>query len=430
MPKKLLLAPVLITQKLEVIFSKTLITRLDFAGISLYNTNFKSKPNLLNYIDTEVLSLRFKFCFLLLVFIFFVPQVTLAGSINTNHLHADSPLLKKFLTPTTDEVAPKLELANLRWVINQGSGNTPTRLRLVIDTTGPVKVTNKLDDTNSLIVLDIPETSVGKIDNKVSLDGEIADQVTFTPLGTTGSRVIISLSGVIDESDYTVFTLPSDPDNGKMFRVVIDINKPLPQPDYTFTPGLQHKIIVIDPGHGGSDSGAIGPNQTQEKDLTLAVSKKVQTLLEKAGAQVVMTRDDDTDVYGPNASAVNELKARTLVGSDNNADVFVSIHINAFSNPTAGGTATYYYPKSKYDSMLAQAIQNRLAIATGLQNRGKQPANFYVMKRSTMPAILTELAFISNPKEEELLNLPQFQQQMAQGIVQGLDDFFKKASKK
>ncbi len=396
----------------------------------MYNTNFKSKANLLNYIDTEVLSLRLKFCFLLLFFICLVPQVTLAGAINTNLLHADSPILKKFTAPPADEIPPKLELANLRWVINQERENTPTRLRLVIDTTGPVTVTNKLDDTNSLIVLDISEASLGKIDNKTSLDGEIADQVAFAPLGTTSSRAIISLSGVIDESDYTVFTLPSDPDNDKMFRVVIDINKPLPQPDFTFTPGLQHKIIALDPGHGGSDSGAVGANQTQEKTITLAVSKKVQALLEKAGAKVLMTRDDDSDVYGPNASAVDELRARTEVGIDNNADVFVSIHINAFSNPIAAGTSTYYYPKSKYDGMLAQAVQNRLAIAGGLQNRGKHPANFYVMKHSPMPAILAELAFISNPNEEELLNSLQFQQQMAQGIVQGLDDFFKKAAKK
>ena len=363
--------------------------------------------------------------------IFLIPQVTLAGSVTPKQIRADSslaPTIKK--TMIIDDISPKIELVAVRWVVNQENGNTPTRLRLVIDTTGPVKVTTKLDDTNSLIVLDLPETAVGKIDNKSLLDGEIADQIAFSPLGTTGSRAIISLSGVIDESDYTLFTLAEDPDNNKMFRVVIDINKPLPEPTYTFTPGLQNKIIGIDPGHGGSDSGAVGPNQSQEKNLTLIVSKKVQALLEKAGAHVLMTRDDDTDVYGPNASATNELRARTQVANNNNADVFVSIHINAFTNPTAGGTATYYYPKSRYDGMLAQAIQNRLAAAGGLQNRGKQPANFYVMKHTTMPAVLAELAFISNPAEEEILNSPQFQQQMAQGIVQGLDDFFKKAAPK
>lgn len=341
-----------------------------------------------------------------------------------------TPIIKKTTIPTNEDIPPKVELVNVRWLVNKTDMTGNDHLRLVIDTTGPVKVSHKLDDTNSLIVLDIPESSVGTIDTKSALDGDIADQVTFAAIGATSSRVIVSLSSVIDDSDYTAFTLPSDPVNNKPFRIVIDINKPLPQPDYTFTPGLQNKVIVIDPGHGGSDSGAVGPNQTQEKNLTLAVSQKVQILLEKAGAQVLMTRNDDTDVYGPNASAVNELRARTQIANDNKADVFVSIHINAFSNPTAGGTATYYYPKNKYDGMLAQAIQTKLATAGGLQNRGKQPANFYVIKHTTMPAILAELAFISNPTEEEILNSSQFQQQMAQGIVQGLDDFFKKAAKK
>lgn len=375
--------------------------------------------------------MRLTRCFLVLFMIFLIPQVTLAGSINPKILRAGSttaPIVKKALL--TDDISPKIELTAVRWLVNQADGNSRARLRLVIDTTGPVTVTHKLDDTNSQILIDVAETAVGKIDTTSSLDGEIADQIAFAPLGATNSRAIISLSGVIDESDYTVFTLKEDPDNNKMFRIVIDINKPLPEPTYTFSPGLQDKIIAIDPGHGGSDSGAVGPNQTKEKDLTLAVSQKVQTLLEKAGARVLMTRDDDTDVYGPNASAVNELRARTQVANDNKADVFVSIHINAFSNPTAGGTATYYYPKSKYDGMLAQSIQNKLAIAGGLQNRGKQPANFYVMKHSTMPTVLAELAFISNPTEEEILNTPQFQQQMAQAIVQGLDDFFKKVASK
>ena len=362
--------------------------------------------------------------------IFLIPQITLAGSVNPKIIRASSsvPIAKKNLL--TDDVLPKIELAAVRWLLNSGDGNGRTHLRLVIDTTGPAIVNHILDDTNSQIIIDVAEASLGKIDTKSSLDGEIADQVAFAPLGTTSSRAIISLSGTIDESDYSVFTLKEDPDNDKMFRIVIDINKPLPEPNFIFTPGLQDKIIAIDPGHGGSDSGAVGSNQTKEKDLTLAVSQKVQTLLEKAGAHVLMTRQDDTDVYGPNASAVNELRARTQVANDNKADVFVSIHINAFSNPAAGGTATYYYPKSKYDGMLAQAIQNKLAIAGGLQNRGKQPANFYVMKHSTMPTVLAELAFISNPTEEEILNTLQFQEQMAQAIVQGLDDFFKKASPK
>jgi len=235
---------------------------------------------------------------------------------------------------------------------------------------------------------------------------------------------------MIEDSDYKVFTLPSDNNNNKAFRVVIDINKPEPKTSYNFTPGLKDKVIVIDPGHGGSDSGAIGPNKIQEKDITLAVSKKIKTLLESAGAKVLMTRQTDVDVYGPNASGVDELGARTKVANSNKADVFVSIHINAFSNPSVGGIATYYYGKSSYGAMLAQNIQDKLTNISGFQDRGITTAGFYVIKNTEMPAVLAELGFISNPNEEKNLTNPQVQQQLAQGITQGLEGFFAQASRK
>ena len=376
--------------------------------------------------------MRRRFFFLFLLTIFFVPQITLAGSLNTNIPITGSPVVPSLTenTITNEDVLPSVKLANVRWLVNRDSVTGVNKLRMVIDTTGPVTVSSKLDDTNSQVIIDITGASVGNIDDSLPLDGDIADQISFATITSNCSKVIVSLTGVIDDSDYTVFTLPNDPTANKMFRVVVDINKPLPKAEYHFTPGLQNKVIVIDPGHGGSDTGAIGSNKTQEKTITLAVAQRVQALLEKAGAEVLMTRLTDKDVFAPNDSAVDELRARTLIANDNKADVFLSIHIDAFSNPTVGGTGTYYYPKSKYDVMLAQCIQNNLVVAGGLQNRGRRPARFYVLKHTEMPAILTELAFISNPNEEKIINSPQFQQQMAQGIVQGLDVFFALAAKK
>lgn len=371
---------------------------------------------------------------------FLLPQITLASPLNTNipstmpstGSSVVSAAIKENTLIANQEVLPKVELANVRWMVRPDSVTGKNVLRLVIDTTGPVDVSSRLDDTNSQVIIDIAGATVGKLDDRLTLDGTIADQASFTTTATNNSKIIVNLAGVIDDGDYTVFTLPSDPANSKMFRVVVDINKPLPNIEYNFTPGLglQNKVIVIDPGHGGSDSGAIGPNGIMEKTITLAVAQKVQALLEKAGAQVIMTRQTDKDVYAPNDSAADELRARTQVASNNNADVFLSIHINAFSKPTVGGTATYYYPKSKYDIMLAQAIQNNIAAAGGLQNRGRHPARFYVLRNTQMPAVLAELAFISNPDEERIINTQQFQQQIAQGIVQGLDAFFAQAAQK
>ena len=375
---------------------------------------------------------RIFLCFLLMM-MFLVPQVTMAASIDTNTPGASAastiPSVKASGVKANAPVATKSEISSVRWLVHKEDDTT--RLRLVFDTTVPVTVNGSLEgESGSRLTIDINGATLGKIASSLTLDGDIAEKAVFTRNGTSSSRVVIDLAGIIDDGDYKVFTLRNDPENNKPFRVVVDINKPIPKIAYNFTTGLQNKVIVIDPGHGGSDPGAIGINKTMEKTITLAVAQRVQALLEKAGAKVIMTRKTDVDVFGPNASAVQELSARTLVANKNKADIFLSIHINAFSNRTVGGSSTYYYQKTKYDALLAESIQAGLAKAGGLQDRGTYPARFYVIKRTVMPAVLTELAFISNPDEEKALNSPQFQQQLAQGIVDGLDAFFKQAARK
>ncbi|HEY3423595.1 MAG TPA: N-acetylmuramoyl-L-alanine amidase, partial [Negativicutes bacterium] len=346
---------------------------------------------------------------LLLVMIFMMPQASAMAAMLNN---ANSAVVVSATVPT------QIEVANVRWLVNKDPVADTRKLRLVIDTTGTVKVSRVQNDNDtSQLVIDLQGVSVSNFNNSMPLDGEIADKVTFSQKNANDSQIVVSLSNSIDDSDYKIFTLPSDNVNHKSFRVVIDITKPEPKVMYNFTAGLNNKVIAIDPGHGGSDPGAIGANNTQEKTITLAVAQKVKILLEKAGAKVLLTRQTDVDVYGPNASAADELQARAMVANNNKADVFLSIHINSFSNPAVGGTATYYYQKSSYSAMLAQNIQDNLVKTGGLQDRGISSARFYVLKRTEMPAVLAELAFISNPNEETMLNTPQFQQQMAQGIV-------------
>jgi len=355
---------------------------------------------------------RIVLSFLLLMF-FMTPQAGMAATLNGS------------VSPT------KAELTNARWLVHKDAVEGTSKLRLVIDTTGPVKVSGALsENAGPQLIIDVKGAVMGKIDDSVFLDGEIADKVTFSNKDTNTSQILVDLSSMIEDSDYNIFTLPSSTSSTKTFRVVIDINKPVPKIEYNFTPGLKDKVIVLDAGHGGSDPGAVGPNKTQEKTITLAVAQKMKILLEKAGAKVLMTRQTDVDVYGPNASAVDELRARTMVANNNKADVFVSIHINAFTNPAVGGIATYYYRNSGYGAMLAKNIQDNLAKINGFQDRGINAAGFYVIKNTDMPAVLTELGFISNPNEEKILNTPQVQQQMAQGLVQGLENFFAQASRK
>lgn len=186
---------------------------------------------------------------------------------------------------------------------------------------------------------------------------------------------------------------------------------------------LAGKTIVVDPGHGGPDTGAVGPSGTYEKNNTLPVALELADRLRASGAEVVLTRSTDSSPAGSNYSELNDLKARVQIANQIQADLFVSIHNDAFSNPTAGGTTTYYSvdsPAAGPSQTLASDIQKEVVKQLGLTDRGVKSANFYVVKNTQMPAVLVELGFISNPTEEKLLSSPDFQKKAAEGIYQGI----------
>ena len=143
-----------------------------------------------------------------------------------------------------------------------------------------------------------------------------------------------------------------------------------------------------------------------------------------------MTRDADVDVYGPYATDRQELQARVNVGAyAPEAEIFVSIHCNAFSNPGAHGMETYYYPKTDCDERLAELLNEELAAAGSRFNRGVKQANFYVMKHSAMPASLVELAFITNPEEEALLASDAYQRELALALAKGIGRYFSESAR-
>ena len=188
--------------------------------------------------------------------------------------------------------------------------------------------------------------------------------------------------------------------------------------------GLDGKIITLDAGHGGSDPGAIGSDGTKEKNITLPITKMLKEILEDKVAKVYMTRTTDVDVFGPNASDAEELQARVNVGEKYNSDMFVSLHINSSVNKNVGGFSTYYYPKTDNDLRLAQNIQNKLAANFGVDDLGVRQANFYVIKRISMPAVLVEMCFISNEKELTLMKGQWFQKKTARLIAEGIEKYF------
>jgi N-acetylmuramoyl-L-alanine amidase len=169
--------------------------------------------------------------------------------------------------------------------------------------------------------------------------------------------------------------------------------------------------VCIDPGHGGSDPGAVGPNGLKEAHVNLAVALKVAEKLRKAGVEVKLTRTSDVFI---------DLQPRCDIANSFGADYFVSIHCNSAGTPEAKGTETYCYKFGGQGEVLAKAIQAELIAATGRANRGVKTANYYVLRRTNMPAVLTELAFISNPEEERLLASPEFQEKCAVAIAKGI----------
>jgi len=184
---------------------------------------------------------------------------------------------------------------------------------------------------------------------------------------------------------------------------------------------LKGKVIVVDPGHGGSDTGAIGPSNVSEKNITLSIARDVSKFLSASGAKVILTRTSDQDVAYEGASDIDELQARVDVANQANADLFISIHADA-SSEYGNGTTTYFYPGSQ--NTLAHLVQDNMIAQTKLYNRGFHPNDYYVLKHTNMPAILTEVAFISNPKEEKLLLNSTFDKKVAFGIYNGIKKYF------
>jgi N-acetylmuramoyl-L-alanine amidase len=178
--------------------------------------------------------------------------------------------------------------------------------------------------------------------------------------------------------------------------------------------------ICIDPGHSGiPDPGAVGPKGLLEADVTLLVGLSMRDVLTEQGHQIMMTRV----AHDP---ASDSLSYRCDIANQFVADIFVSIHCNASTSAAAHGTETYYFQGSSRGQRLAEAVQAAM-VGLGRGDRGTKTANFYVLKYTDMPAVLVELAFISNPEEEELLGSTDFQQRAAAAIVYGIDEYFANA---
>jgi len=185
---------------------------------------------------------------------------------------------------------------------------------------------------------------------------------------------------------------------------------------------LSNKTVVIDPGHGGADFGAINPDLgIAEKTITLDIALKVYELLVKDGWNVILTRNSDRDVVSAKASDSEELGGRVNIANKCNADLFISIHCNASYNRKVSGVSSHYF--KEIDLPLAEMLQQSLTQNILWKNRGVQQNRFFVLRYTKMPAVLLELGFISNNTEAKLLKNPEFVSKVAQAIYEGICNY-------
>ncbi len=369
----------------------------------------------------------------------------------------------------------------------------PNYSRIVIGVDEEVKFDTLRLGNPDRIVLDLTNTRLSPNLSGKTFPGEdgFLRQIRLAQYKPNVTRVVLDVEKI---EDYSVFSLPNP------FRLVIDIHgtpaasvvtarravsasqtpPELPKPGEKSTPstrpepnapikpakptesgsqtltralGLKVAKIVIDPGHGGHDTGTLGPTGLLEKDLVLDVALRLKKLIEKnLGSQVMMTRIDDTFV---------PLEERTAIANQNGADLFVSVHANASRDRSARGIETYYLnftsnaealevaarenatsqesvhqlqdlikkiamtekieESHEFATQVQRQMHDRLAKSGDKQrDRGVKKAPFVVLIGANMPSILAEISFLTNPRDERLLKRPDFRQKIAAALYQGI----------
>ncbi|MBU4260528.1 MAG: N-acetylmuramoyl-L-alanine amidase [Proteobacteria bacterium] len=368
----------------------------------------------------------------------------------------EPPSQPAVISAKKEEQSPDQPMAYLSQPIRFWS--TKNYTRVVIEPSYPVQFKEaflKADgDLPRRLYVDLFNSRIAPtFQNAIPIQDGLLRQLRGAQFDKTTVRVVLDTESV---QDYKIFTL-EDP-----FRVVIDVTgtKPKPQtpqklPTLAEQFGLGVKTIVIDPGHGGKDPGALGISGLQEKDVVLKVAKKVAAILEKETAfKVLLTRD--RDVFIP-------LEERTAIANTKEADLFVSIHANSAPNIHANGVETYFLSLatsreemqaaarenaasasqiSDLQKILQDLMQNskieesaRLAgsvqgeLVNGLngkyavKNLGVKKAPFIVLIGAQMPAILTEIAFLSNKDEVRRLQDDRYLEAIARYIAAGVRQY-------
>ncbi len=255
----------------------------------------------------------------------------------------------------------------------------------------------KYDENKNIVNITVPSDSIEFTKGEMKIQNGIVDTIKFTE---SGSNVDISIK-IIRKLKV------EDLNNGHGNKINIKMERE--------TSGKpSDRTIAIDPGHGGSETGAY-KNGVKEKEINLTVSKKVQSILESKGYNVLMTREDDSYV---------SLKGRPQLANAEGVDIFVSIHSNSTTSSSVTGIETFH-SGGALSKALAECIQEELIKLTGANNRGaKNGKNLAVIKHSDMPANLVELGFMTNQGELDKLLDDSYQNTLSEAIVNGIEKYF------
>lgn len=188
---------------------------------------------------------------------------------------------------------------------------------------------------------------------------------------------------------------------------------------------LVGKTIIIDSGHGGKDAGA-SANEIKEKDINLAITYKLKKELEKVGAVVLLTRTDDADLSKPNAirRKKSDFDSRIALINNSNADMYISIHQNNYSNPKYYGPQVFYSNVNTKNEKIAKTIQEDLNKFTNSKRKIKITTNTYMYNKLNIPGILVECGFLSNKTDLTNLTNPKYQKELSAVITQSIIKYF------
>jgi len=365
------------------------------------------------------------------------------------------------LSPTT---------LGLMTIQNFRTASSPGLTRLVLDLDAKANPSKHPRLQAEGVTIEIPNATLSQSAKAKLTAGRIAKPFVITQSSERSVEVSLPTGSF---QSYKLFTLANP------HRLVIDVvppSEPLTAPPVESTPGLglplptppqpaqprakSFKIIVIDPGHGGRDPGARGQRGTEEKDITLKVALKLRNLLSKQpGVRVLMTRERDEFV---------ELEDRARFANGQEADLFVSIHVNSHPQRSVKGIEIYHFGEAKdqralevaarengtplnstgvgweylvADLLTAKKIEASLELAWtakeamvanlnghySLVDHGVKTAPFYVLRFTSMPSILAEIAYISNSAEEDLLRTGVFTTRVAEALMEGVNTFLASA---